>query len=310
MNRRICAWAVVAGTIWAVGMAWASGTSAAEPLLLKIDVAIQQRLGIVTQPLVAAHRTGSVTGFARTLDAVPLATLESDLAAANAALAASQAEADRLRVLNAADQAVSKQSVEAALAQARGDAAKVLLLKRRLGLEWGPAIATMNNARRNQLVADLAAGRAALVRIDAATGLAGQRGLVSLDLGAAGTAHAAILGAARAGDPRLQTTGLLALVSGPLAVNFGANTVAPATIAAGKAADGVILPRASLLRTGGQTFVFIRKDAGSFERRAVETPVSDPQGLFAPSGFHAGEQVVVSGASQLFAAQAPAPKGD
>ena len=291
-------------------LALALGLSLAAPGLadsvaLKIDAATQVRLGIATAPLAAASRAATAKGFARALDAVPLATLDADIATAAAALSASQAEAARTRVLNAADQTVSKKAAEAATAQARADAARLGLLRRRLGLEWGPSIQDLSDVRRGRLVAELAAGRATLVRIDSATGLSHLRGSAAIDLGGGKVARAAILGPARVGDPRLQSTGLLALVSGPQAMALGVGAVAPASISMGAGASGVMIPRAALLRTGGQTVAYVRKDAGSFERRPIVGGLSDPAGLFAPSGFRAGEQVVVKGAAQLFAAETP-----
>lgn len=288
----------------------AGSAFAAAPDLVKMPPATQARLGVVTAPLRAAHRGASVSGFARALDAVPLATLDSDIATAVAALAASQAEAARTRALNAADQTVSRQVAEAAAAQARSDAARLTLLRRRLGLEWGPSLAALSDARRGRLVADLAAGRAALVRIDAAGGLAQLRGAASLDLGPGGPAKAAILGPVRIGDPRLQSTGLLALVTGPRALSLGSGSVVPATIAQGAGAEGVILPRGALLRTGGQTYAFVQRGPGDFERRPVTGGLTDPDGLFVASGFRAGEAVVTTGASQLFAAQSAPAKAD
>jgi multidrug efflux pump subunit AcrA (membrane-fusion protein) len=203
---------------------------------------------------------------------------------------------------------VSKQAAEAAASQARQDAAKLQLLRRRVGLEWGPSLARLSDARRSKLVADIAAGRAALVRIDSAQGLSQARGSAEIDLGAGGRTHAAILGPTRVGDPRLQSTGVLALVTGAEAMQLGTGSLAPATINAGGGGDGVVIPRAALLRNAGQTFVYIRRDAGDFERRTVPPGLSDPAGLFVTSGFRAGEAVVTAGAAQLFAAQS-APAG-
>jgi hypothetical protein len=289
--------------------AFAVPTPAAS-VVLKVDAATQKRLSIATAPLAAASRTAAVKGFARALDAVPLATLDADITAGAAALAASQAEAARTRDLNAAGQTVSKKAAEAAAAQARADAAKLGLLRRRLGLEWGPSLQALSDARRGRLVADLAAGRATLVRIDAAGGLSSLRGTASIDLGGGQVARAAILGPARVGDPRLQSTGLLALVTGPQAMALGVGTVAPATLATGGGSIGVMIPRSALLRTAGQTFAYVRRDAGSFERRAIVGGVSDPAGLFAPRGFQPGEPVVVKGAAQLFAAETPSQEAE
>ena len=287
-----------------------AGPALAGPDLVKMPPATQARLGVVTAPLRAAHRGASISGFARGLDAVPLATLDSDIATAVSALVASQAQAARARALNAADQTVSRQVSEAAVAQARTDAAKLTLLRRRLGLEWGPSVAALPDARRGRLVADLAAGRAALVRIDAAGGLAQIRVTASHDLGPGGPVRAAILGPVRIGDPRLQSTGLLALVTGPRALSLGSGSVVPATIAQGAGAQGVILPRGALLRTGGQTYAFVRRGPGDFERRPVTGGLTDPDGLFVASGFRAGEAVVTTGASQLFAAQSAPAKAN
>lgn len=296
------------GSMRALALALALALAApalAAGVVLKIGAATQARLGIATAPLAAASRSTTVRGFARAVDAVPLATLNSDIGAAVAALAASQAEATRTRALNAADQTVSRKLAEAAAAQARADAAKLSLLRQRLGLEWGPSVQGLSDARRSRLIADLAAGRAALVRIDSAGGLSHLRGVATIDLGVAGVAHAAILGPARVGDPRLQATGLLALVSGPQAMSLGSGTVAPATLATGAGANGVMIPRAALLRTAGQTFAYVRRDAASFERRPIVGGMSDPGGLFVASGFRPGEPVVVKGAAQLFAAETP-----
>ena len=294
------------GLALALTLAASGPVAAAGPILLKVDAATQARLGVATAPLAAVRKTASVRGFARAVDPVPLATLDADIAAAVAALGASQAEASRTRTLNAADQTVSKKVAEAAAAQARADAAKLALLRRRLGLEWGPSIQALSDARRGRLIADIAAGRSALVRIDASSGLSHLRGTAIIDLGPSGTARAAILGAARVGDPRLQSTGLLALVSGPQAMRMGSGTVAPATLAAGADTAGVIIPRAALLRTAGQTFAYVRRDAMSFERRPIVGGLSDPAGLFVAGGFRPGEPVVVKGAAQLFAAETPA----
>ena len=122
----------------------------AEPAI-KLDPAAQKRIGVVVAPLAAAHRSGAATGFARVLDVSPLATLDADLATAAAAAAASSAEAARTQALAAEDATVSRKAAEAARAQARADAIKLALLRRRVALEWGPAFAA--DARRARVIA-------------------------------------------------------------------------------------------------------------------------------------------------------------
>lgn len=288
-----------------LGLALAAPAAAAPAKVLKVDAATQRRLGVATAPLAADRRAASASGFARVLDPVPLATLDADIAAAAAALSASQAEAARSRALNAQDQTVSKRAAEMTSAQARADAARLQLLRRRIGLEWGPGLAALSDVQRGRLVADLAAGRAALVRIDATAVMSSGRGAASLELAGGTRASAALMGPTRSGDARLQSTGVLGLVRGPAALQLGVGTVAPATLAQGAGASGVVIPRVALLRTGGQTFAYVRRDAGSFERRPVSGGLTAPAGLFVAAGFRPGEAVVVKGAAQLFAAETP-----
>jgi hypothetical protein len=278
----------------------------AEPAI-KLDPAAQKRIGVVVAPLAAAYRSGAATGFARVLDVSPLATLDADLATAAAAAAASSAEAARTQALAAEDATVSRKVAEAARAQARADAIKLALLRRRVALEWGPAFAA--DARRARVIADVAAGRAALVRVDAAAGLGGVRSM-RLDLGPQGSAPATVLGVARIADPRLQSAGLIGLVSGPKAALLSVGMTATAILDRADGAAGVVLPRAGLVRTGGLTFAYVRKGPDQFERRPVVGGAPQADGLFAPTGFRPGELVVVEGAAALLAAETAPPKSD
>ena len=287
----------------AAGVAWTSVAWAAE---VEVDAATQKRLGVTTAPLAAARRQAVATGFARVLDPVPLATLDGDLVTAATAAAASRAEAARTKALAAADATVSLKVAQAAQAQASADAAKLLLLRRRVGLEWGPAFA--NDASRSRLIAELVAGRAALVRIDAAAGTGGAGG-AWMQLSGGETVDVAILGPARTTDPRVQTGGLMGVVRGPVAARLGVGMSAPVTLSGAPGGAGVLVPRSALIRTAGQTFAFVRKDATHFERRALIAPTSQPEGLFSAGGFAPGEPVVVSGASALLAAET-APKAE
>ena len=279
----------------------------ATPGVLEMDAKTQARLGVAVATLSSAYRSTTQAAFARGLDPGPLAQLDSDLATARTAAAASAAEAARTRAL-AADQTVSKQAAEAAQSQALQDALKVTSLRRRVGLEWGPGLAKLSDAARGRLIADIVAGRAALVRLDSGQGLPRGGGSVLIEISADQSASATILGPMRVADPRLQSTGLLALVRGPAALRMAMGAVAPATVAAGAGASGVTLPRAALLRSGGQTFVYVRRDATHFEKRAVSGGLSEPDGVFVRTGFRPGEAVVTTGAAQLFAAQSGGDK--
>jgi hypothetical protein len=199
---------------------------------------------------------------------------------------------------------VAAKQVEAARAQARADATKLALLRRRVGLEWGDGVARLSGRQRAQLLADIGAGRAALVRIDTPSGegLAGLKA-VELDLGSLGKVRATVLGTARTGDPHLLSPGLIATARGAGVRSLSIGLSLPVTLTASAPVKGVVAPRAALLRSAGKTWVYVRTGPDTFLRKEVEEARSDPAGLFTRAGLKAGEQVVTQGAAALFAAE-------
>jgi hypothetical protein len=271
---------------------------------VKLPAETQQKLGLRSEPLKAKASAATLSGFVKVLDPGPLAQLDSDIDAADAAAQASQAEFERSQTLNKDGQAVAAKQVEAARAQARADATKLASMRRRLGLEWGDGVARLSGRQRAQLLADVAAGRAALVRIDTPSGegLAGLK-TVELDLGPLGAVRATVLGTARAADPRLLSPGVIAMARGAGVRSLQVGLSSPVTLTASAPVKGVVAPRAALLRSDGKTWVYVRTGPESFLRKEVEDGRSDPAGLFAPAGLKAGEQVVTQGAAALFAAE-------
>ncbi len=115
------------GLIFLVALAMAAcgetGETSATPeeapeIGIAMDAATQARVGVQVAPLEARAAPRAVDGYARVLDASPLAALDAEVRAAEAAASASRAEFERLKALAAADQAASQRAVEAARAQA------------------------------------------------------------------------------------------------------------------------------------------------------------------------------------------------
>jgi hypothetical protein len=281
--------------------AMAASPSRAAGLL--ITPATQRQLGVVTQRLTLAHRAAEIDAFAKVLDPEPLVQLGSDLATAEAVAAASKAEADRSRTLHAADGSVAAKDLEAAEAQARSDALKVTILRRRLGLEWGPGIARMSAAARASLDRELAAGTAALVHVDTHNdeGQAGAR-FVKVDIGD-GSVRGAVLGPARAAEPRLQSSGLIVKVTGRSAILLSVGLTQSAHIETSSPQTGVVVPRTAVIRFQGSDWAYVRSGPGVFDRRLLAGPIPEEDGFFVPQGLSAGEEVVTQGAAALFTAE-------
>lgn len=264
---------------------------------------VQKRLGVATTPLAPARRAAEVDAFAKVLDPEPLVQLDSDLATAEAAAVASRAEARRAAALRGEVGGVSTKDLETATAQARADALKVDMLRRRLALEWGPGVARMSDADRGRLTRALTAGSAALVHVDTHNDVsqAGAR-RVRIDLGE-GSMEGLVVGPARAAEPRLQSSGLIVKVTGPSAVLLSVGLTQSAHIEGKIPRGGVLVPQSGVIRFEGSDWVYVRLGATTFQRRLIQNPVPDLDGYFVVEGLAPGEAVVTAGAGALFAAE-------
>jgi hypothetical protein len=267
-----------------------------------MDAATQLRTGVVVSAIEAINAPRSVVGYARVMDVGPLAAIDAEVGAAQSAAVASREEYRRLQALAAADQAASVRAVEAARAQAGADSARAELASRRIGLEWGPGLVRLSPAQRSQLLSDIAAGRAALMRVDASAASQGAR-RVLLRPDAGQPIVATILGAAGGAEPRLQTAGVLAVVRGGEAARLPAGRLIGAEIELGGAEPGFLLPSAAIIRTENAMWVYVRKSADTFERRGVQGGRAIDRGWFAPTGFSSGDVIVTDGAASLLAAE-------
>jgi hypothetical protein len=295
----VIAWAVRAGAILA--LLGGAQAARADDLLLSLTPDVQAHVGLKTTTLSSQKRSSQIDAFAKVLDPGPLAQLEADLLSAQASVAASKAQAQRARALNATGGSVASKDVEAAVAQAGADAARAALLRRRLGLEWGPGIARLSDARRKALIDELAHGSAALVHVDTPSN-EGQDGArsVDIDVGSA-SAHGVVLGAARQAEPRLQSSGLIVKVSGPSAILLSVGLTQSAHINQSSAVAGVVLPRSAVIRFEGSDWAYVRRGPTRFERRLIHAPIPQEKGLFTAEGFHAGDAVISQGAAEVFA---------
>jgi hypothetical protein len=93
---------------------------------------------------------------------------------------------------------------------------------------------------------------AAIVRVDtpSGTGINTARSAV-LDLGPLGSANARVLGIARTADARLQSPGLITIVTGPQAAYLSTGLAIKARVYGGATSNGLLIPNAALLRSGG-----------------------------------------------------------
>ena len=263
------------------------------------DLALRQRLGIATAPLAAFSGAQEVSGFARGLDAGALAAIMAEIDSARATATASQAEATRLEALYRNDISASRRAVEAARAQAAADIARLRLARQRIGLEYGAGLAALGDAGLHQLVARIATGDAALIRIDVPGVLLAPGARVQIRAGDVGVS-ARVLGPAAAADSKLQSAGVLAILAGPAVRQVLAGRVLAVQTPSGPAVSGVLVPRDAVVRYQGQIWVF-RKQGGKFEREVLTEPQQVSEGWLVQSGLKPGDEIVVHGGTGLLA---------
>jgi len=271
-------------------------------IAVTLSTADQSRLGIATLRLEATEASDIVDATARVLDISALALLEAEIETAAAAASASTSAEKRLALLAADDQIASIQVLEAARAQARADAARLLLARRRIALEWGSGLAKLDDAGRQRLINHVTTGKAALLRVDPLQSIPSK--VVSVCLKSIdGLAPVAteLLGMAAGADARRQTTGLLVLVRDEPAANFPAGRIVAAEIDTGRLQVGVLLPRASLIRIDGSTWVYLQRGTEQFVRREVYAPRLLDAGWFVSERFAPGDTIVASGSGSLLA---------
>jgi hypothetical protein len=263
----------------------------------------QHRLGVEVEVLTAERSQLKVNAFAKVLDTGPLSQLESDLEGQEAAVAASAAQARRAQALARSNDGVSVKDMEAAIAQAKADQTRLAQLRRQLGLQWGSGIAGLSPARRQALIGALSKGQAALVQLDT-PGNEGQKGVrtAEVDIGD-DTVKATVLGPSRNAEPRLQSSGLIALITGPSAVLFSVGLTQSARLTPPVERYGIVLPRSAVLRFQGSSWAYVRIAGESFERRQVPDPQPQAGGYFVGDGLKPGETVAVKGVAALLAAE-------
>ena len=282
-----------------IAAAAASNPVAAQTATLTLEQADQQKLGVETTTLATTTIEASASAFVRVLDPSMLAMLDGDLAAAEAAAEASGKERDRLARLAAADASASRQAAEAAAAKASADAAQALTLKRRLSVEWAPALAMMTADERAALVSDFIAGKAALIRADALGASVAEASEVSIFANDGAPVIATVIGRAGAADPRMRTLGVMAIANRAGVEFLPPGAAFEGRISGGGEMGGVIIPRSAVIRLDGANWAYVQTGDAVFERREIFGAVKTQEGWFVTEGFSAGEKLAVKGAGSL-----------
>jgi hypothetical protein len=275
-----------------------SGTNG-EPVVT-LDREMQKRIGLRSERLAPARVTPELKGYGRVLVAAPMAALSLELASAQAALAASEKEFERLKLLHE-QKNTSDRAVQAAEAIAQRDRILVETTRMRLVSAWGRALAERSDL--NELVRSLSRLESALVRINLPVGetiktpprnariipLSGDDRSLTVEL----------VGPAPAVDPQMQGQAFLFLIRTNSPGLVPGAAVTGYLEIAGESLDGVIVPDSAVVRNAGRGWVYVQTGGETFERRQIALGHRRDDGWFVRAGVAPNEHVVVNEAQAL-----------
>ncbi|MBS0270311.1 MAG: hypothetical protein JSS54_15230 [Proteobacteria bacterium] len=252
-----------------------------------------------TLTLAASNEPVKLQGIATVLNPDALLQLDADIRSATVAANFSHGQFERFK----ASTMLSRQTLENAARQEAMDASQLKLLLTRLQQSWGDKAPFVNVEARQTLMADVANGKRAVLRLDFP------------DMTADAPENVRVV--PLRGGPETKVDVLWAAPSGNLAMPgvsfFGLINAGPGLRAGDRArvvADsperlsGTVIPSAALVVFGGKSWCYVETGPKKYERKLVslEAPVDD--GFFVKSGFDPGTRVVVKGASVLLAREA------
>ena len=269
----------------------------------------QAFVGLRVQPAHALRVQPQIEAFGQVLNPAPLMVLDAAIETAVAMANASSAEAMRLQQLYTTGGNTSLKTLQAAQVQALADRIKRNSLRQQLRLDWGAAVATLTTAQRNQLIQQLVAGRAVLVRADIPGGTADAAPIAATlrALNGDGPIAARVLGPAPTVDPALQAPAWLLQVGMP-----GAEVLRPgqalriALRLRGAAQPAVLIPETAIVRIRGIPYAYVQEGSDRFQRRTLKLRTWQGDGWAAGGQVGSGDKLVIAGASALWRAeQAP-----
>ncbi len=265
---------------------------------LKIEPEAQVKMGIKIEEVTASEFRPEMKCLGHVLDSSPLVLTWNEIIAAKAALAVSQKELERVKILRTQNNA-SDRTLEAAQAATEKDRLAVESTAQKIPLTWGRELGNRDDLK--DIVESLVAGKASLVRVDFPSGeLSLTISHIQLSVNnRKDSVDAEFLGHASAIDPVTQGQGLIYL-SHAGADRLPVNGVVEASIPTANAPlKGFLIARGAVIFHDGEKWFFRQGEGNTFERERLENGISTRNGYFVTNGIEPGLRVVTVGAQQL-----------
>ena len=252
-----------------------------------------------TITLAASNEPVKLEGIATVLNPDALLQLDADIRSATVAANFSHGQFERFK----ASTMLSRQTLENAARQEGIDASQLKLLLTRLQQSWGDKAPFLNVEARQTLMADIANGSRAVLRLDFSDMAADvPQNVRVVPLRGGSETKVDALWAAPSGNLAMPGVSFFGLINAGPGLRAGdrARVIAdsPEKLA------GVVIPSAALVVYGSKSWCYVETAPGKYERKLVSLEAPVDEGFFVKSGFDPGTRVVVKGASVLLAREA------
>jgi hypothetical protein len=237
-------------------------------------------------------------GIATLLSPDPLTQLNAEIRSAEIAAGFSQRAVGRFKDTTT----LGEHRLDNAERQSELDATQVTLLEFRLRNAWGEKAPFLDKETRQSLVDELSAGKIALVRLDFPTSVERTPKNVRIaPLGGGDDILIESIWPAPSGNLAMPGSSFLGLAQTGPGIRPGDRAKVTAEYSA--PSSGVVVPASAVVVHAGESWVYIEKEKGQFERIRVSltTPVADG---YLTQEFAAGHKVVIQGASTLLSREA------
>jgi hypothetical protein len=278
---------------------------------ISLDVAAQRRMGIVVARLQPVSSERQESAAAVVLATAPLVMLrssyvaaEAELQKAQAQLAVSNGEYDRLQALYNENQNVSQKALQAARGVMQTDRTSVDAARKALGIaaaaaqqSWGGVVAGWV-ANDSPPLASVLNQQAVLVQLTLPIGTSMEAPpRIALSTPNGNTAQADYVSPFPQVDPRIQGVSELYLARAYPVLEPGMNLVAHLPV--GKRLRGVLIPQSAMVWWQGEAWVYEQASPGRFVREAAPADMPVPGGYLAGRNFTPETALVVRGAQFL-----------
>lgn len=252
-------------------------------------------VAVALEPAQAAQK---IDGIATLISPDLLTQLDAEIRAAEIASAFSQRTVGRFKGTSS----LGEHRLDNAERQAATDATQVALLELKLRNAWGDTAPFLAAANRQKLVDELSSGKTTLVRIDFPRSVERDPKNVRIaPLGGGEETALTEVWPAPSGNLAMPGTSFFGIM--PTGPGLRPGDRAKVTAERSAPTAGVIVPAAAVVVFAGDSWCYVEKAPGEFERKQVSlaTPVADG---YLTSDFTAGTRVVVQGASALLSREA------